>query len=345
MLKQLFGTPRKRPEQPVDATRGPLPTTCAIDGLYASAPPAVFGVHGQISLYDRLLYYWAGKDFYSGAGSIVDGGVLVGGTTACFGEGLLANRLCAPADGVVHVYDLFTDARDGFSALAIKNWYGETGNAAEVYDFERHFRRNVAPYERYLTVHKGDITAFGYRDSRPIEILSIDVAKTPALMHYMATEFFPHLIAGHSLVLHQDYIFTFQPWLLIAMEMMSELIEKVYVVPTQCTACFRPRRPIRKEDVERLLGSDPTAYFSLENVGYIYAAIEKSETWIERVLMTAALAYFYHFKRETETARFIAGNMIDQFGLSASFIERTELKTLFAAELGIDYRARTGEKR
>ncbi len=195
----------------------------------------------------------------------------------------------------------------------------------------------MAKFERLLTVHKGDITTFGYRDTWPIEILSIDVAKTPALMHFMATEFFPRLIAGHSLVLHQDYIFTFQPWLIIAMEMMGELIEKVYVVPTQCTACFRARRPIRKEDIERALGGAPTDYFTLANVGYIYAAIEKSDTWLERLFMTAALSYFYHFMHETETARFIARNMIDQFGLSASFIERTELKQLFVNELGLDY--------
>jgi hypothetical protein len=47
--------------------------------------------------------------------------------------------------------------------------------------------------------------------------------------------------------------------------------------------------------------------------------------------------------RETETARFVARNMIDQFGLSASFIERSELKQLFGNELGLDYRSIIGD--
>jgi hypothetical protein len=342
-LLKFFARRRETHSSPALAPKGLLPSDCALDSLFRSTPGPVMRVDGQISPYDRLLYYWVTKEFYSGAGTIVDGGVLVGGTTACLGEGLLANRRVAAADGIVHVYDLFEDPKDGYSALAIKNWYGETGDTAEIYDFERHFRRNVANYERYLTVHKGDITTIGYADARPIEILSIDVAKTPALMHYMATEFFPHLIPGRSLVLHQDYIFTFQPWLIIAMEMMADLIEKAYVVPTQCTACFRSRRQIRKEDVERALGRSQTDYFSLANVGYIYAAIAKSDTWLERLFMTAALSYFYHLMHEKETARFIARNMIAQFGLSASFIERSELKQLYMNELGLDYRSIIGD--
>ncbi len=132
---KFFNRRRETPARPSAAPEEILPSNCALDGLLRTAPAPVMCVDGQISQYDRLLYYWVAKEFYSGAGSIVDGGVLVGGTTVCLGEGLLANQRVEAADGIIHVYDLFTDARDGYSAVAIKNWYNETADNAEIYDF------------------------------------------------------------------------------------------------------------------------------------------------------------------------------------------------------------------
>lgn len=316
----------------------PVVTTADLDRLHQECPAAVFGALGQLTPYDRLLYFWSAREFYRNEGLIVDGGALVGGTTITLAEGLLANRHVDAPDGSIVVYDLFQDARDGYSAQLIRQWYGEPDNGEPVYDFEGHFRRNVAPYARLLEVRKGDIATVGLPDERPIEILSIDVAKSPDLMREVARRFFPRLVPGRSIILHQDYIFPFQPWLHIAMEMLGDLIDHVYDVPTNCTSMFAPRCPITAGDVEQRLGRRGEDYYRVENVRYLYRAAERAQTHMGKVLLTAAVAYFYLAMGRRDTACFVARRLIDQFDVSLPFVERSDLKTLFA-QLGTDYRA------
>lgn len=315
----------------------PLVTHRDLDALYENLPASIMSSHGQLSPDDRLIYYWAAKSFFSGAGTIVDAGALVGATTTILSEGVQHNPRASAAKQPIHVYDLFVDDRDGYSAQVIKGWFSETWNKDKIYDFEHIFRRNTSAYADLLNVHKGDITKIGYTDPRDIEVLSIDVAKSAALMHYVSRAFFPRLMQSRSIVLHQDYIFSFQPWLIIAMELMSDLLVKVYEVPTQVTAVFTPVRPITEQDVIQRLGTDPEAYYSLDNVGCIYKAIDEATTPAARLYYTAALAYFYFVKDKKETARYVARRMIDDFKLTAKFIERTELKHLLGTELGLDY--------
>lgn len=314
-------------------------TQAEVDALYETVPAVVKTCHGQLSPDDRLIYYWAARHFYTGIGTIVDGGVLVGGTTSIFGEGLLGNPKAQGLDKPIQVYDLFTDDCDGYSAQFIKGLYDDKANREPIYDFEPHFRRNTKAYEHLLQVHKGDITKFGYQDPRDIEILSIDVAKTPMLMHAIAKDFFPRLSEKNSLVMHQDYIFSFQPWLLIAMEKMGDLFDKVYDCPTQVTALFVPKRKITAQDVVDRLGVAPDGYYDLANAKYIYQAIENASTPLAKLYTTAALSYFYFVKDRKDTSAYIARRMIDEFQLSPAFIERTELKLLLKDHLHLDYGA------
>jgi hypothetical protein len=309
---------------------------CDIESLYEKIPPLVMTCDGQLTTYDRLIYYWAANKFYSGQGTIVDGGALVGGSTCILSEGLINNPNCKPVNGIIHVYDLFQDDQDGYSAKTLREWYKEKTTNEKIYDFEHHFVRNTKSYSKLLTVNKGDISKIGYREKKPIEILSIDVAKTPALMHYMAKEFFPKLLTGHSIILHQDYIFTFQPWLHIAMEMMSDLVVKIYDAPTFCTSVFSPLREISENDVVKRLGSSKDAFFRLENVKYLYQAIEKAETLVGKILLTASLAYFHVLMGQKRTGDLIARRLLDQYDVSSALVGRTELITLFKSELGID---------
>ena len=194
-----------------------------LKGIQECFPKPCFECFGQVSFDDRALYYWTAKEYFTGAGTIVDAGALVGSTSMCFGYGINDNEKdFLKADVRIHVYDLFSDDNDGYSADSIRNAYYEQKTDIELYDFEHHFRRNTQSIEEYLEIHKGDITKIGYTSDKPIEILSIDVAKTPALMHYVATEFYPKLIPGHSLVLHQDFLFPYQPWLHVAQYMLEE---------------------------------------------------------------------------------------------------------------------------
>jgi len=311
-------------------------TDLDLDIIADEVPAPVMQSLGQTTKDDRLLYYWAARKFFTGAGTIVDGGALVGSTTTAFAEGLLANSMVTNAGETILVYDLFSDANDGYSANLLRGWFGETKSEDGTdYDFEVHFRAATERYAHLLRIYKGDITTIGYTDTRPIEVLSIDVAKTPDIMRYMALEFFPRL-APRSLVLHQDYIFTYQPWLTIAMEKLADLFELVYEVPTQCTAAFMPRKPISRRDVESRLESD---FYSLKNASCLYRALERASTPSSKLYAMASIAYFYHVMGRPNAAKRVAMRMYEQFRLTPEFVDRTELKHLLQTELGIDYKS------
>ena len=151
-------------------------------------------------------------------------------------------------------------------------------------------------------MHKGDITKSTYADLRGIEVLSIDVAKNADLMLFCAKQFFPHLIPGQSIILHQDYIYAYQPWLHVAMELMADIVEKIYDVPTQCTSVFAAKRPITEADVEMRLGKTGADYYHVGNARCLYAAIEKARPGFGKFIHTAALSYFFATMGQRKTA-------------------------------------------
>jgi hypothetical protein len=311
--------------------------TAGIEANIETIPKLAMSVHGQLSSFDRLMYYWVAKDAYSGVGTIVDGGALVGATTTLLSEGLLANSAVTEKAERIHVYDLFQDQRDGYSAQVIKNWYGEKSNSDSIYDWEHIFHRNTKRYADLLKVRKGDIAAIGYADSQPIEVLSIDVAKSPELMLSIAKIFFPRLDPRKNLVLHQDYIFAFQPWLFIAMEMLEDYFEKTYDPPTNCTSIFTMKRQISESDIVRILGNSSTDFYKVENAKYINQAIEKADTIFGKIILTGSLSYFYLMMGKRSTAEHIALRLIDEYDLSQAFIERSDIGNLFNLQLGISY--------
>jgi hypothetical protein len=317
-----------------------LLTDYDLDRLVETAPQRVLSSDGQLTPQDRLVYYWAVREFFTGQGTVVDAGALVGGSTVIFGEGLKGNPRALAANATIHVYDLFEDERDGYSALLLKGWYNEQRDRSNPYDFLRHFERNTRDYAAFLKVHKGDITKRPYDDARGIEVLSIDVAKNADLMLHCAREFFPRLIPGQSVILHQDYIFAFQPWLHIAMELMADLVEKTYDVANHCTAVFVPKRAITAAEVEARLGRSGADYYHPGNVRCLYQAIEKARPGFGRCIHTAALAYFYAMMGQKKTATQVALRMLEEYDPSVAVIEAAALGPFLKDTLGIDYRAR-----
>ena len=313
-----------------------------LESLIETAPDVVMKADGQLTPYDRLIYFWAAREFYRGHGTIVDAGALVGGTTCIFAEGLRLNPAFTGGAAPIHVYDLFEDSAAGYSAQLLKGWYDDHADTSEPYDFEKHFRRNTAPYAELIQVHKGDIAQQAYDDARGIEVLSIDVAKSADLMLSVARTFFPRLIPGRSIILHQDYVFPYQPWLHIAMELMSDLLDKVYDPPNHCTSVFVARRPITVADVEARLGQSGADYYHLGNVGALHEAIARARPGYGKFIHTAALAYFHLVMGQKKTASMIAIRMMDEFGATRTMLRSAALAAFLENDLGIDIESLCG---
>ncbi|HEV2722269.1 MAG TPA: class I SAM-dependent methyltransferase, partial [Thermoanaerobaculia bacterium] len=185
----------------------------------------------------RLLNHLA-EEVYRGDGAIVDGGAFLGGSTVALADGLLRNprRWRFGAEKRIHSFDRF-EVEEYMRGL----FFPESTPIGT--SFRAEFERNIAPVADLVEVHAGDL-----RDSRwnggPIEILFIDIAKTPRTCDWITRHFFPHLIPGRSLVVQQDYLYgCWTAWLQVTMELYADCFE--YVCDTEVNSVvFRNIKPV-----------------------------------------------------------------------------------------------------
>ncbi len=268
--------------------------------VLADPPPELWPARGQLTAEDRALYYVLARDVYEGWGEIVDAGALIGASARLFAAGLCDNPRVADKRGRIQVFDLFEDRVDGPCATQIRRLLGEVvaqppsppralrrvfravgtrvvrllGGGR--FDFLPVFEQETRACREYLRVFKGDIRAQRPHGDRPVEILSIDVAKSPELMMAVARNFFPSLVPGRSRVVHQDYLFAFQPWLHVFMELLADWFEKEFDTEF-CSTVFRLVRPIDAAVVERVVGRTRADWDRLENARLIERAIARSD--------------------------------------------------------------------
>jgi hypothetical protein len=86
-------------------------------------------------------------------------------------------------------------------------------------------------------VHQGDILESRW-SGRPIEILFLDVCITRDIWGHMLREYFPSLMPGVSLVVHQDWHHPFLPYLHVVQEFLADYFE-VAAAKASDSAVFR----------------------------------------------------------------------------------------------------------
>ena len=155
--------------------------------------------------HERQMCYWLAREVYSGEGAIVDLGSFLGSSTVAFAAGLKDRKDKA---GHVHAYDLFKVSRDQETQKFL--------NKAEGESFLDEFNETIAGFEHQITVRAGDIKAFPW-SGEPIEILFVDLAKSWEMNEYIIKSFYPYLIPGKSILIHQDFGNSWNPWLPVSM--------------------------------------------------------------------------------------------------------------------------------
>lgn len=193
----------------------------------------------------RLLYALA-RDYADGSGAIVDAGCFLGGSSAALLAGL-RDRDHKWGGPPLFSYDLFQVedyTRDTFFA----------GHGLEIGDsFRRLYDENIAPFNAPHTVREGDIIELGW-DGGPIDVFFVDILKTWTINKAVHESFFPSLVPGRSLIVHQDYGWGLLPWLHISTELMWESLRRVDMMPFG-THVFLLERPIDPDvlslDLER----------------------------------------------------------------------------------------------
>ncbi len=177
------------------------------------------------------LYYWLAKQT-QGIGATVDIGTFVGGSTAHLALGLAASG----RPHHLHGFDRFTASEEARALHLSPDGIALT----EVEDILPLAQRFLAPWAANITLHRGEIEDAKWQ-SGPIELLVVDAAKSTTLADHIAAQFFPSLIAGQSLLVHQDFLLLQQPWIAVQMARLADYFTPLGLVAKECVvfACTK----------------------------------------------------------------------------------------------------------
>ncbi len=179
---------------------------------------------------------------YSGAGAIIDAGCFLGGSTVALAAGLAKNPHLplTRKRKRVHSYDLFVT-----DEYASRVFLPHLEIGASILSI---FRSNTWPYAFFVKAYPGDIRQAAWNG--PIEILFVDILKTPSTNDHFVKTFFPHLLPGISTIIQQDYFHEWLPWIHVSMEALSDHFELSTVAPVN-SAIFSVSRAIPAGIVSR----------------------------------------------------------------------------------------------
>ena len=176
----------------------------------------------MLSNQERKLYYWLTSEWMRGVGDVAELGTFVGGSTAH----LAAGHEVAGHAGKIHMYDRFTSD----AALKERMFYRNGIAHFEGEDILPLSQVLLAPWADRLVWHKGEIQDGGW-DGGPLEVLVVDAFKNAGYADKMTADFFPSLIPGQSVVVHQDFLHWSQPWIAAQMVLFGDAFEPVAFVP------------------------------------------------------------------------------------------------------------------
>lgn len=177
-------------------------------------PPDAVGIPTMLSKTERKLLYGLARDF-AGEGAIVDGGCFLGGSTAALLAGL-RDRSEMWRGPPLSSYDLFR-----VEGYTIRKFFGDDPEVRIGDSFRRRFDAHVERFDIPHQVHEGDITAIGWGGGE-IDVLFLDVLKSWEINDAVLRGFFPSLVPGRSVIVHQDYGGAYMPWIPITVELMRD---------------------------------------------------------------------------------------------------------------------------
>jgi len=169
---------------------------------------------------EQKLLHWLTREYFTGEGAIGDLGCFIGSSTMSLASGLDARPAdrSIPPGKYVHSYDLFIAPDDPYTLERLPQGYGPGSRFRDVFDGQ------IAKLENWIQVHDGDLRKDPW-EAGPIEILFIDICKCWSTNQAVLQTFFPHLIAGHSIVVHQDFVRVWNPWIPVSMAALGDYFE------------------------------------------------------------------------------------------------------------------------
>jgi hypothetical protein len=238
-----------------------------MSGTFATAaPPKVYAVKGMLSRKERDMLYTLARDRFTGSGAVIDAGALFGASTVSLAAGLADREGAEFIRPPLHSYDHFL-IDEAIRAFLLEKLQIDRKIGDSFYDL---YQRNVEPYCHLISLHRGDLLRQKWT-ADDIEILFLDVCKSPQLNSHVLQEFLPHLIPGLSVFVQQDYHHPHLPWIHVTMEALNRCFE----VETESVADSIVCRFVNPPTEEELDACITYSFSPTEQVALIDSAIER----------------------------------------------------------------------
>ena len=221
---------------------------------------------GPLGLDERKLLYHLGRDFADGSGAIVDLGAFCGASALCLAAGVRDNPQAKPR---IHSYDQFV-AGDPYTVQYLNDQFGQ--NLTLGGSFEAIYREAIKDFADFIDVHPGDITKEVWNAEDKIDVLFIDLAKSPEIQGHVLEQFLPALVPGRSIVVQQDFYHPSTPWIPVVMGYLEEYFS-VVDPRRDWSAVYRLEKPIPGNVLTRAIAYDFT---KAEEREYLVKAFERN---------------------------------------------------------------------
>lgn len=264
-------------------------------------PARVASMPGMISMEERRLLAFVTANAWVPSTSIIDGGCFLGASTSALAEGLRRNEGFHGERDVIHSYDLF-EADAYMADVHLKAAGIEPGGS-----FFELFLANLGADRDVVAVHRGDVRTHEWKGA-PISILFLDMLWSWDINAFAMKQFYRNLAEPGSLVVHQDYVYAWYPWLPITMEYFEDHFEFIGYVPL-ATVVFRCRKPLSADDaaIDMLRDNSPETLLSLMD-----RAIDRFAGWQRGVLECSRASLLRYLDRNDE-ARDLLHDVLDRY--------------------------------
>lgn len=179
--------------------------------------------HAQLGAREGAMLYYLARDWYRCEGKIVELGSFLGASASLLGRGIKENPCWSGDQPALHCYDIF-EAKFGNMAEFIRERIDPDFRDGD--SFLHLFEDQTREFSDTIAIHRGDITDASWNEGA-IEILFVDIAKTPVLNAVVFQRFLPNLIAPGGLLVHQDFHNPANPWIHTAMGFLIDYFEIV----------------------------------------------------------------------------------------------------------------------
>lgn len=247
--------------------------------LVRPAPQSCLETPSMMSAAERHFLVGLATRYYEGQGIIVDAGIFLGASTRCFGEGVRSNpNREAITRHWPHPIVSYERAIVNPNMPRFFEKHGLAFAGAVGESFESELRRHVEPVKDLVDLRIGDFMNASAPEC-PVEILFLDILKDARLSLHAFRLFYPYLIPGRTLVIHQDYFFDELPWIKTHQERLADHFE--YVGEIGSSAVFLCRKQIPQATVDELAHDLPPA----EQLRLASIALHRSVDPARRFLM------------------------------------------------------------